>query len=92
MMHLSALKQASGEAKYIDDLPHFENELYAGLILSERAHAKFTLDTSGLDEMKVYFVYYKIIIKATIDCMFKVLNILHRESGLYVHKMYQAPI
>ena len=53
MMHLSALKQASGEAKYIDDLPYFENELYAGLILSERAHAKFTLDTSSLDEMKV---------------------------------------
>ncbi|CAH2255899.1 xanthine dehydrogenase oxidase [Pelobates cultripes] len=40
LMHLSALKQATGEAVYCDDIPHYENELYLGLILSTKAHAK----------------------------------------------------
>jgi len=38
--HLSALKQCTGEAEYIDDMPHFEQELYGGLVLSSKAHAK----------------------------------------------------
>lgn len=38
--HLSGLKQATGEAEYIDDLPKFDGELYGGLVLSGRAHAK----------------------------------------------------
>ncbi|KAL5459110.1 hypothetical protein PMIN06_002961 [Paraphaeosphaeria minitans] len=38
--HLSALKQCTGEAEYIDDMPHFERELYGGLVLSSKAHAK----------------------------------------------------
>ena len=53
LMHLSALKQATGEAKYVDDLPYYDNELYAGLILSERAHAKFTVDKTALDNINV---------------------------------------
>ncbi|KAM4041887.1 xanthine dehydrogenase/oxidase [Anomaloglossus baeobatrachus] len=40
IMHLSALKQATGEAVYCDDIPHYENELYLGLITSTKAHAK----------------------------------------------------
>lgn len=40
MIHNSALKQASGEAVYCDDIPKMENELYMGLVLSSRAHAK----------------------------------------------------
>lgn len=39
MMHLSALKQATGEAVYCDDIPLYENELYAALITSSKAHA-----------------------------------------------------
>lgn len=39
MMHLSALKQATGEAVYCDDVPLYENELYAALITSSKAHA-----------------------------------------------------
>ena len=50
-MHLSAIQQATGEAVYTDDLPHYENELYAGLILSEKAHANFTIDSSALDKI-----------------------------------------
>ncbi|KAK7066586.1 hypothetical protein SK128_003645 [Halocaridina rubra] len=40
ILHASALKQATGEAVYVDDIPHFENELYAGYVLSTRANAK----------------------------------------------------
>ena len=38
--HLSATMQASGEATYVDDMPPLRDELYAGLVLSTRAHAK----------------------------------------------------
>lgn len=38
-MHLSAVKQAAGEAVYCDDIPHFENELYLALVTSTKAHA-----------------------------------------------------
>ena len=50
-MHLSAIQQATGEAVYTVDSPHYENELYAGLILSKVAHADFTIDSSALDEI-----------------------------------------
>lgn len=40
MAHTSSLKQATGEAVYVDDMPTFQNELYAALVLSSRAHAK----------------------------------------------------
>ncbi|KAG7267344.1 hypothetical protein CRUP_021563 [Coryphaenoides rupestris] len=32
IMHLSALKQATGEAVYCDDIPLYENELYVALV------------------------------------------------------------
>ncbi len=38
--HLSALKQNTGEAQYIDDMPKQDRELYGTLVLSSRAHAK----------------------------------------------------
>lgn len=38
--HLSSLKQCTGEAEYIDDMPNFENQLFGGLVLSAKAHAK----------------------------------------------------
>ncbi|OCT79499.1 hypothetical protein XELAEV_18026309mg [Xenopus laevis] len=46
MVHLSAAKQATGEAVYCDDMPHYENELYLALITSTKAHAKIiSIDT-----------------------------------------------
>ncbi|KAE8278574.1 Xanthine dehydrogenase/oxidase Xanthine dehydrogenase [Larimichthys crocea] len=36
MMHLSALKQATGEAVYCDDVPLYENELYLALVTSSK--------------------------------------------------------
>ena len=38
--HLSAAKQASGTAVYVDDMPKFKNELYCGVVWSTRSHAK----------------------------------------------------
>ena len=33
--------------RYVDDIPPYENELYAGLVMSTHAHAKITVDTSA---------------------------------------------
>ncbi|OJK04181.1 hypothetical protein ASPACDRAFT_75671 [Aspergillus aculeatus ATCC 16872] len=38
--HFSALKQATGEAQYTDDIPAYQNELYGCMVLSTKAHAK----------------------------------------------------
>lgn len=38
--HLSALKQCTGEAQYLDDIPVQKNELYGCLVLSTKAHAR----------------------------------------------------
>lgn len=47
LVHLSAAKQATGEAVYCDDIPHYENELYLTLVTSTKAHAKIiSLDAS----------------------------------------------
>ncbi|KAF3688302.1 Xanthine dehydrogenase/oxidase Xanthine dehydrogenase [Channa argus] len=51
-MHLSALKQATGEAVYCDDMPLFENELYLSLVTSSKAHARIlSIDTSAAEHM-----------------------------------------
>ncbi|XP_030304646.1 xanthine dehydrogenase/oxidase isoform X3 [Calypte anna] len=47
LMHVSAAKQACGEAVYCDDIPHYENELYLTLVISTKAHAKIlSIDAS----------------------------------------------
>ncbi|CAH1102357.1 unnamed protein product [Psylliodes chrysocephalus] len=40
LVHMSAYKQATGEAIYCDDIPKFERELHAAFVLSTKAHAK----------------------------------------------------
>ena len=47
LMHMSALVQASGEACYVDDIPQYEVELHAGLVLSTHTHAKICVDWSA---------------------------------------------
>ncbi|XP_061540250.1 xanthine dehydrogenase/oxidase isoform X1 [Phycodurus eques] len=50
VMHLSALKQATGEAVYCDDMPLFENEVYLALITSSKAHARIlSIDESAAE-------------------------------------------
>uniref|UniRef100_A0A8C4GQJ5 Xanthine oxidase n=1 Tax=Dicentrarchus labrax TaxID=13489 RepID=A0A8C4GQJ5_DICLA len=52
MMHLSALKQATGEAVYCDDVPLYENELYLALVTSSKAHANIlSIDSSAAEQM-----------------------------------------
>lgn len=43
MVHSSAVKQATGEAIYCDDIPRVDGELYLGIVTSSRAHAKIIL-------------------------------------------------
>ena len=38
--HLSAFKQTTGEAEYVDDMPSQNHELFGAMVLSIRAHAK----------------------------------------------------
>ncbi|XP_071534093.1 xanthine dehydrogenase/oxidase-like [Panulirus ornatus] len=40
VVHTSAFSQTTGEAVYVEDIPHVENELHAALVVSSRAHAK----------------------------------------------------
>ncbi|XP_039283580.1 xanthine dehydrogenase [Nilaparvata lugens] len=40
VVHQSAFKQATGEAKYCDDMPRCEGELYMALVTSTRARAR----------------------------------------------------
>ncbi|XP_019624369.1 PREDICTED: xanthine dehydrogenase/oxidase-like [Branchiostoma belcheri] len=52
IMHLSALKQVTGEAVYTDDMPPLQGELYLGLVLSKKAHAKIlSIDPSAALQM-----------------------------------------
>lgn len=58
-VHAAALKQATGEAIYTDDIPRMDGELYLALVLSTKAHAKITkLDASealALDGVEGFF-------------------------------------
>ncbi|XP_078674888.1 xanthine dehydrogenase/oxidase-like [Branchiostoma floridae x Branchiostoma belcheri] len=52
IMHLSALKHATGEAVYTDDMPPLQGELYVGLVLSKKVHAKIlSIDPSAALQM-----------------------------------------
>ncbi|XP_034034746.1 xanthine dehydrogenase/oxidase [Thalassophryne amazonica] len=52
IMHLSALKQATGEAAFCDDTPLYENELYLALVTSTKANARIlSIDTSVAESM-----------------------------------------
>ncbi|XP_077010735.1 aldehyde oxidase 4-like [Tamandua tetradactyla] len=47
IMHQSALKHATGEAVYVDDMPPFSQELFLAVVTSTRAHAKIiSIDSS----------------------------------------------
>lgn len=49
-MHLSALKQVSGEAVYVDDMPPFHREVFGVQVMSSRARAKIV----SVDESPIY--------------------------------------
>ncbi|XP_016051352.1 PREDICTED: aldehyde oxidase 4-like [Miniopterus natalensis] len=43
LMHQSAIKHATGEAVYVDDIPPINEELFLAVVTSTRAHAKIIL-------------------------------------------------
>ncbi|KAI8800353.1 molybdopterin binding aldehyde oxidase/xanthine dehydrogenase [Cladochytrium replicatum] len=43
VIHLSAMKQVTGEAQYLDDIPSYGSELHAAFVMSSQAHAKILL-------------------------------------------------
>lgn len=55
-VHMSAFKQTTGEAIYLDDMPKWENELYLALVLSSKAHAKI-LSIDPSDALKLEGVH-----------------------------------
>lgn len=61
LTHSSAFKQATGEAVYCDDIPRFQNELYLGMVLSTKAHAKLiSVDaTEALQQPGVHAFFSK---------------------------------
>ncbi|KAG5867826.1 hypothetical protein JTB14_028231 [Gonioctena quinquepunctata] len=53
IVHMSAYKQATGEAVYCDDMPRQEGELYCAFVLSTKAHANvIKIDESEALAMK----------------------------------------
>lgn len=53
--HLSSLAQTTGQAEYVDDIPPQSEELFCGLVLSTRSHARivsvdwsFALESPGV--------------------------------------------
>ncbi|CAG8727867.1 20234_t:CDS:10, partial [Dentiscutata erythropus] len=45
--HASSMKQTTGEALYVDDIPKINGELYGALVTSQKAHAKIlNIDTN----------------------------------------------
>lgn len=59
IVHASALKQAAGEAIYMDDMPKFVGELYLAFVLSTRAHANILkVDPSQALNIKGVVAFY----------------------------------
>jgi xanthine dehydrogenase/oxidase len=55
-MHVSGLKQTTGVAKYVDDIPKQFNELFGALVISDKAHANIkSIDYS--EALKIPGVY-----------------------------------
>ncbi|KAG8432676.1 hypothetical protein GDO86_017065, partial [Hymenochirus boettgeri] len=47
IVHTSGIKQATGEAVYVDDMPTMDRELFIAFVTSQRAHAKIlSIDAS----------------------------------------------
>ena len=52
-MHLSALQQAAGEATYVDDMPSYNDELYAAIIDSTRPYVEIVnIDISEAEKVE----------------------------------------
>lgn len=102
IVHTSAMKQVTGEAIYVDDIPKLANELYAVIVPSTEAHAFIkNVDPSQALSMPgvVDYVYWKDIPNFNIDMsldnphnpnvigpVFKGITFLNRRRGIVCYK------
>lgn len=86
-VHMSALKQTTGEAIYCDDMPKWENELYLSLVLSTKAHAKIlAIDPS--DALKLEGVHRFFCAKDLGEHENEVGPIIHDEHVFVIDKVF----
>lgn len=78
-VHMSAFKQTTGEAVYLDDMPKWENELYLALVMSTKAHAKI-LSIDPNEALKLPGVYRFFCAKDLTDHENEVGPIFHDET------------
>ena len=58
-LHHNAYIHATGEAKYVDDLPSQTNTLYGALVLSTKPYAEIlSIDTSGAEGVPGFIKFY----------------------------------
>ncbi|XP_011180964.1 xanthine dehydrogenase [Zeugodacus cucurbitae] len=86
-VHASALKQATGEAIYCDDIPRHENELYLALVLSTKAHAKL-LSIDASEALKQPGVHAFFSSKDLSDYENKVGTVFHDEEVFASETVY----
>ncbi|XP_056637903.1 xanthine dehydrogenase [Diorhabda sublineata] len=85
IVHMSAYKQATGEAVYNDDIPMFEGELYCAFVLSTKPHAKIvSIDESEAMAMEGVHGFFS---GKDVDKSFKWGSIFHDEEIFYSEKV-----
>lgn len=78
-VHMSAFKQTTGEAIYLDDMSKWGNELYLALVISTKAHAKI-LSIDPSEALKIPGVHRFFCAKDLTDHENEVGPIFHDET------------
>ncbi|RZB77506.1 xanthine dehydrogenase, partial [Asbolus verrucosus] len=86
LVHMSAYKQATGEAVYCDDIPFFENELYLAYVTSTKAHANI-LSIDPSEALAMEGVYYFVSAKDIDEKHNAVGSVVHDEKVFYNDKV-----
>lgn len=86
IVHMSAFKQATGEAIYCDDIPFCENELYLAYVTSSRAHAKI-ISIDPEEALSMEGVYYFVSSKDISKEHNKLGSIVHDEKVFYTEEV-----
>ncbi|XP_055300085.1 xanthine dehydrogenase isoform X3 [Sitodiplosis mosellana] len=86
-VHMSAFKQTTGEAIYLDDMPKWENELYLSLVISTKAHAKI-LSIDPSEALKIPGVHRFFCAKDLTDHENEVGPIFHDETVFVKDKVF----
>lgn len=85
-VHMSAYKQATGEAVYCDDMPSFDTELYMALVYSQKAHAKI-LSIDASEALKMEGVHGFFSAKDIPQCRNKIGPVFHDDYIFVIDKV-----